>query len=55
MNIGNMKRVGEQDQERGYEQISINDKVGDNGVNQAGPENRRRLHAGSEARPELGR
>ena len=32
-NIGNMKRVGEQDQEWGYEQISKNDKAGDNGLN----------------------
>ena len=27
--IGNMKRVGEWNQERGYEQISRNDKAGD--------------------------
>ena len=33
MNIRNMKHVGEQDQERGYEQMSRNDKAGDNGLN----------------------
>ena len=55
MNIGNMKRVGERDQEWGYERISRNDKAGDNGLNRAGPEDRRRLRARSEARPELGR
>ena len=54
-NIGNMKRMGEQDQEWGYEQISRNDKAGDNGPNRAGPEDRRRLRAGSEAQPQLGR
>ena len=54
-NIRNMECVGERDQEQGYEQISRNDKAGDNGPNQAGPEDRRRLHARSEARPELGR
>ena len=54
-NIGNMKHVGERNQERGYERISRNDRVGDNRPNRAGPEDRRRLRAGSEARPELGR
>ena len=32
-NIGNMKRVGEQNQEWGYEQISRNNKAGDNRPN----------------------
>ena len=32
-NIGNMKHVGERNQEWGYEQISRNDKAGDNGPN----------------------
>ena len=32
-NIGNMKPVGEQNQERGYERISRNDKVGNNRPN----------------------
>ena len=51
----NMKHVGEWNQGRGYKRISKIDKAGDNGPNQAGPEDRRRLHAGSEAQPELGR
>ena len=55
MNIGNMKHVGEQNQEQGYERISRNDKAGDNGPNRAGPEDHRRLHAGSEAWLELRR
>ena len=54
-NIGNMKCVGERNQEQGYERISRNDKAGDNRPNRAGLEDCRRLHAGSEARPELGR
>ena len=54
-NIGNMKPVGERNQERGYEQISRNDKAGDNGPNRARPGDQRRLHAGSEARLELRR
>ena len=54
-NIGNMKCMGERNQERGYEQISRNDKAGDNRPNRAGLEDRRRLRARSEARPELGR
>ena len=54
-NIGNMKRVGERDQERGYEQINRNDKAGDNGLNRAGLEDHRRLRIRSEAQPELGR
>ena len=54
-NIGNMKCMGEWNQEWGYEWISRNDKVGDNRLNRARPEDHRRLHAGSEARPELGR
>ena len=32
-NIGNMKRVGKRNQERGYEQVSRNDEAGDNGLN----------------------
>ena len=54
-NIGNMKCVGEWDQGWGYERISRNDKAGNNGLNRVGPEDRRRLHAGSKARLELGR
>ena len=50
VNIGNMKHVGEQNQEWGYEQISRNDKAGDNRPNRARPEDHRRLRAGSEAR-----
>ena len=51
----NMKRVGEWDQGWKYERICRNDKAGDNGPNRAGPGDPRRLHAGSETRPELGR
>ena len=44
----NMKHVGEWNQGQGYELISRNDKAGNNGLNRAGLEDRRRLHAGSE-------
>ena len=49
------EKCGEWDQEQGYERISRNDKAGGNGSNRAGLEDCRRLHAGSEARPELRR
>ena len=55
VNIGNMKHVGEWNQEQGYERISRNDKAGNNGLNQARLEDHRRLHAGSEAWLELRR
>ena len=54
-NIGNMKCVGKWDQEWGYGQISTNDKAADNGPNQAGLGDCKRLHARSEAWPEFGR
>ena len=54
-NIGNMKHVGERNQEWGYERISRNDKAGDNRLNRARLEDHRRLRARSEAQPELGR
>ena len=53
--IGNMKHMGEQDQGQGYERISRSDKAGNNGPNRARLEDCRRLCAGSEAWPELGR
>ena len=55
VNIGNMKHVGEWNQEQGYERISRNDKAGNNGPNRARLEDHRRLHAGSEAWLELRR
>ena len=55
VNIKNMKRMGERNQEQGYERISGNDKVRDNRPNRAGLEDHGRLCAGSEAQLELGR
>ena len=61
--VGDMKQNEHQKHETrggtglgtGDEQISKNDKAGGNGLNRAGPVDRRRLQARSKARPELGR